>query len=140
MLWSAQIISGFISFGTLHIKTSHFEPWQWLMIITGILTLITSVSFWYVFRPLALAFYSAKCRFFFPDSPTNAWFLTPQERAIAVMRIQVRLFCFSKYFIVLTPEPSGKSNGCREQKLQKGTVRLDFLLVAFLSQHACYPG
>ncbi|KAJ7908135.1 MFS general substrate transporter [Mycena leptocephala] len=69
---TAQIISGFISFGTLHIKTSHFEPWQWLMIITGILTLITSVSFW----------------FFFPDSPTNAWFLTPQERAIAVMRIQ----------------------------------------------------
>jgi hypothetical protein len=43
---SAQIISGFISFGTLHIKTKSFEPWQWLMIITGILTLITSVLFW----------------------------------------------------------------------------------------------
>ncbi|KAJ7710405.1 MFS general substrate transporter [Mycena rosella] len=53
---TAQIISGFISFGTLHIKMKSFEPWQWLMIITGILTLITSVSFW----------------FFFPDSPTNA--------------------------------------------------------------------
>jgi len=26
---SAQIISGFISFGTLHIHTSSFEPWQW---------------------------------------------------------------------------------------------------------------
>jgi len=25
----AQIISGFISFGTLHIHTSSFEPWQW---------------------------------------------------------------------------------------------------------------
>lgn len=25
----AQIISGFLSFGTLHIKTSNFEPWQW---------------------------------------------------------------------------------------------------------------
>ncbi|KAJ6517704.1 major facilitator superfamily domain-containing protein [Mycena vulgaris] len=69
---TAQIISGFISFGTLHIKTSGFEPWQWLMIITGILTLITSVSFW----------------FFFPDSPTNAWFLTPQERTVAVMRLK----------------------------------------------------
>ncbi|KAJ7153330.1 MFS general substrate transporter [Mycena filopes] len=69
---TAQIISGFISFGTLHIHTSRFEPWQWLFIITGILTLITSVSFW----------------FFFPDSPTNAWFLTPQERAIAVMRLK----------------------------------------------------
>ncbi|KAJ7153334.1 MFS general substrate transporter [Mycena filopes] len=69
---TAQIISGFISFGTLHIYTSRFEPWQWLFIITGILTLITAASFW----------------FFFPDSPTNAWFLTPQERAIAVMRLK----------------------------------------------------
>ncbi|KAJ7871730.1 major facilitator superfamily domain-containing protein [Mycena leptocephala] len=68
----AQIISGFISFGTLHIKTSKFEPWQWLMVITGILTLFTSVSFW----------------FFFPDSPTNAWFLTPAERVVAVMRLK----------------------------------------------------
>ncbi|KAJ6595235.1 MFS general substrate transporter [Mycena vulgaris] len=68
----AQIIAGFISFGMLHIKTDKFEPWQWLMIITGILTFITSVSFW----------------FLFPDSPTNAWFLTPHERAIAVIRIK----------------------------------------------------
>ncbi|KAI0743076.1 MFS general substrate transporter [Daedaleopsis nitida] len=69
---TAQIISGFLSFGTLHIKTETFEPWQWLMIITGILTLITAVAYW----------------FFFPDSPTNAWFLTPEERAKAVKRIQ----------------------------------------------------
>jgi hypothetical protein len=26
---AAQIISGFISFGTLHIRTTGFEPWQW---------------------------------------------------------------------------------------------------------------
>ena len=26
---AAIIISGFISFGTLHIHTSGFEPWQW---------------------------------------------------------------------------------------------------------------
>lgn len=25
----AQIISGFISFGSLHIHTPGFEPWQW---------------------------------------------------------------------------------------------------------------
>ncbi|KAJ6557506.1 MFS general substrate transporter [Mycena capillaripes] len=68
----AQIMAGFISFGTLHIKTDRFEPWQWLMIITGILTFMTSVSFW----------------FFFPDSPTTAWFLTPHERAMAVRRIK----------------------------------------------------
>ncbi|KAJ6550314.1 MFS general substrate transporter [Mycena capillaripes] len=69
----AQIIIGFISFGALHIKTNKFEPWQWLMIITGILTFIISVSFWS----------------FFPDSPTTAWFLTPRERAMAVRRIKV---------------------------------------------------
>ena len=26
---AAQIITGFISFGSLHIKTKAFEPWQW---------------------------------------------------------------------------------------------------------------
>ncbi|KAH9991575.1 MFS general substrate transporter [Russula vinacea] len=69
---TAKIISGFISFGTLHIHTTGFEPWQWLMIITGIITLITALSFF----------------FLFPDSPTNAWFLTDDERAKAVRRIK----------------------------------------------------
>ncbi|KAF8878220.1 MFS general substrate transporter [Infundibulicybe gibba] len=69
---TAQIISGFISFGTLHIKTRGFEPWQWLMIITGSLTLLVALAFW----------------FLFPDSPTNAWFLTPKERSMAVQRIK----------------------------------------------------
>ncbi|KAK7684372.1 hypothetical protein QCA50_012319 [Cerrena zonata] len=69
---TAQIISGFISFGTLHIKTAGFEPWQWLMIITGTLTLFTALAYW----------------FLFPDSPTNAWFLTPEERIKAVARIK----------------------------------------------------
>ncbi|KAJ7060462.1 MFS general substrate transporter [Mycena amicta] len=69
---AAQIISGFISFGTLHIKTNSLEPWQWLMLITGIITLITAVAFW----------------FLFPDSPTTAWFLTLDERAKAILRIK----------------------------------------------------
>ncbi|KAH9834565.1 MFS general substrate transporter [Rhodofomes roseus] len=69
---TAQIISGFISFGTLHIKTEGFEPWQWLMCITGTLTLITAVVYW----------------FYFPDSPTNAWFLTKKERIIAIRRLK----------------------------------------------------
>ncbi|KAJ7127432.1 major facilitator superfamily domain-containing protein [Mycena crocata] len=69
---TSQIISGFVSFGCLHIQTSGFEPWRWLMVITGSLTIVTAISFW----------------LFFPDSPTTAWFLTPQERAIAVMRLK----------------------------------------------------
>jgi len=69
----AVIFLGFVSFGVLHTKTHKFMPWQWLMIITGVLTLIVSVLFW----------------FFFPDSPTTAYFLTPAERADAVKRIKV---------------------------------------------------
>jgi len=69
---TAQIVTGFISFGSLHIKTGRFHPWQWLMIICGILTLLTALAFW----------------LFFPDSPTNAWFLTPEERGKAVLRIK----------------------------------------------------
>jgi hypothetical protein len=42
----AQIISGFISFGTLHIHTKGFAPWQWLMIITGLLTFLTALAYW----------------------------------------------------------------------------------------------
>ncbi|KAF8197567.1 major facilitator superfamily domain-containing protein [Pholiota molesta] len=67
----AAIFLGFISFGILHTKTK-LMPWQWLMIITGLITLITAVLFW----------------FFFPDSPTTAWFLTPEERVQAVQRIK----------------------------------------------------
>ncbi|KIK59190.1 hypothetical protein GYMLUDRAFT_686005 [Collybiopsis luxurians FD-317 M1] len=69
---TAQVISGFLSFGSLHIKTANFEPWQWLMIITGAITFVTAICFF----------------LFFPDSPTNAWFLTPEERALAVRRIK----------------------------------------------------
>lgn len=42
------------------------------MIITGLITAVTAVLYW----------------FLFPDSPTNAWFLTPEERAKAVLRIK----------------------------------------------------
>ncbi|KIM48751.1 hypothetical protein M413DRAFT_437931 [Hebeloma cylindrosporum] len=69
----AIIFLGFVSFGVLHAKTHKFMPWQWLMTITGIITLITSVLFW----------------FFFPDSPTTAYFLTPEERVQAVQRIKI---------------------------------------------------
>ena len=105
----AVILLGFVAFGVLHTHTHKFEPWQWyacpplplilptsslcdtpkllvtdslplkistllrFMIITGIITLLTAVAFW----------------FLFPDSPTNAWFLNPDERRLAVLRIKV---------------------------------------------------
>ncbi|KAF8259246.1 hypothetical protein EI94DRAFT_1752060 [Lactarius quietus] len=71
----AQITSGFISFG--------FEPWQ-LMIITGALTLVT-----------AALFLQDHLSFLFPDSPTNAWFLTIDER---VKRFNVLKCVENKHF------------------------------------------
>ncbi|KAF9014075.1 MFS general substrate transporter [Cyathus striatus] len=69
---TAIIFLGFTAFGVAHTTTPNFMPWQWLMVITGIITLITSILFW----------------FFFPDSPANAWFLTTEERALVVQRIK----------------------------------------------------
>ena len=66
------VFLGLLAFGCLHIQTTGFEPWQWLVSITGSLTLFMSIIFW----------------FFFPDSPTNAWFLTPEERVNAIVRIR----------------------------------------------------
>lgn len=42
------------------------------MIITGLITMVTAVLYW----------------FWFPDSPTTAWFLTHEERAKAILRIK----------------------------------------------------
>ncbi|KAI0065989.1 MFS general substrate transporter [Artomyces pyxidatus] len=68
----AQIVGGFLSFGSLHIHTGAFEPWQWLMAITGILTILTAVAFY--------------C--YYPDSPANAWFLNEEERIAAIQRVK----------------------------------------------------
>ncbi|KAG6860580.1 hypothetical protein C0995_009629 [Termitomyces sp. Mi166 len=70
---AAVIFLGLISFGLIHTHEDNFHPWQWLMIITGLVTLVVSVVFW----------------FFFPDSPVSARFLTPEERVKVVQRIKV---------------------------------------------------
>ncbi|KAI0748380.1 MFS general substrate transporter [Daedaleopsis nitida] len=70
---AAIIMLGLVAYGTLHIQNDVLEPWQWLMIITGVITFVVAVLFW----------------FFFPDSPANAWFLTAEERVVAIERIKV---------------------------------------------------
>ncbi|GBE81803.1 Uncharacterized transporter [Sparassis crispa] len=70
---AAIVLLGLVAYGTLHIKSSVLLPWQWLMLIFGIITFVVGILFW----------------FLFPDSPTTAWFLTPEERIIAVERIKV---------------------------------------------------
>ncbi|KAI0043430.1 membrane transporter [Auriscalpium vulgare] len=67
------ILIGFVSFALLQSASSVLAPWQWLMIITGLLTLLWAVASW----------------FLLPDSPKSAYFLTEKERLIAVKRIIV---------------------------------------------------
>ncbi len=44
-------------------------------------------------------------RLFFPDSPTNAWFLTLDERAKAVERIKVSLSrVFATFSLILSKD------------------------------------
>ncbi|KAJ2912369.1 hypothetical protein MD484_g8049, partial [Candolleomyces efflorescens] len=64
---------GFLAFGLLHITGTKLMPWQWMMIIMGIVTFLFGVIFF----------------IFFPDSPTTARFLTPEERVLTVQRIKV---------------------------------------------------
>jgi MFS family permease len=85
---SSPITSGLLSYGALFIDTGSFAPWRWFMgmppsqyikyllmhspVITGTLTVIYGISVW----------------IFFPGSPITAHFLTPEERAQAILRIE----------------------------------------------------
>jgi MFS transporter, ACS family, allantoate permease len=86
----ASIISSFIAFGAYHTESSRpavpatattpaipaYHPkvaqWQWFMIIISAMTFVTFILF----------------GLFFPDSPTNAKFLTEEEKVIVVKRIK----------------------------------------------------
>lgn len=69
----AVILSGFLQFGLVHTSAERRpSQWQWLAIITAILTFVTALLF----------------LLFFPDNPLNARFFTPEERAAAVHRVR----------------------------------------------------
>jgi len=69
----AQIITGFLGFGVYHINPNGTpNQWQWIMIITAILTFICGIMFY----------------LWFPDNPTTAWFLSDEEKVMAVKRVQ----------------------------------------------------
>ncbi|KAF7593205.1 hypothetical protein BBP40_011835 [Aspergillus hancockii] len=76
IMWSignaSPITSGLLSYGVLWIKTGTFAPWKWFMVITGGVTVIFGLAVW----------------LFFPDNPLRAGFLTPEERAQAILRIK----------------------------------------------------
>ncbi|KAI1622995.1 MFS transporter [Exophiala viscosa] len=68
----SPITSGLLSYGVLFIKTGNFAPWKWFMVITGCITIVFGATVW----------------FLFPDSPLKAKFLSPEDRAKAILRIK----------------------------------------------------
>lgn len=66
----AGAFSGLLAFGVFQIRDPHIHGWMWLFIIEGGMTVVLGV----------VAF------FWLPATPSTAWFLNEEERAIAKAR------------------------------------------------------
>ncbi|KAI8948606.1 putative MFS transporter [Xylaria longipes] len=66
------IIGSALNYGFAQISNSALRPWQYIYVLAGGLTFLFGV--W--------------CLFFLPNSPRDAWFLTPEEREVAVERLR----------------------------------------------------
>ncbi|KAH8680314.1 major facilitator superfamily domain-containing protein [Ilyonectria robusta] len=60
----SSAFGGILAYGLTQIRTSNFEGWRWLFAVEGAMTIIVVPMFWLVF----------------PESPTEAWFLTADEK------------------------------------------------------------
>ena len=69
-LWT--IIGGALNYGFAQIEGGRLKGWQYIYLMAGVLTLLFGI--W--------------C-FFLPDSPVEAWFLTREERIVAVERLRL---------------------------------------------------
>lgn len=65
-------IGPLLNYGFSQIHSSALHSWQYCFVFAGILTFLFGI--W---------------SFFIPDAPTDAWFLTPEERLAAVERLRV---------------------------------------------------
>ncbi|KAL3432416.1 major facilitator superfamily domain-containing protein [Aspergillus tetrazonus] len=65
------IIGGAFNYGFAQIDGGALKPWQYIYVFAGVLTFLFGI--W--------------C-FFLPNDPLNAWFLTPEERLVAVERLR----------------------------------------------------
>ncbi|KAI0864846.1 putative MFS transporter [Xylaria cubensis] len=66
------IIGSALNYGFAQISNSALRPWQYIYVLAGGLTFLFGI--W--------------CLFCLPNSPTDAWFLTPEEREVAVERLR----------------------------------------------------
>ncbi|ODQ58066.1 hypothetical protein WICANDRAFT_34624 [Wickerhamomyces anomalus NRRL Y-366-8] len=67
------ILGGLIAYGcAIHEPSYSVAGWKVLFIVTGLLTILISILFW----------------FHIPDTPSKAWFLTDEEKLMVVERIR----------------------------------------------------
>lgn len=103
------IIGGALNYGFAQIEGGSLKRWQYIYLLAGVLTIIFGL--W--------------C-FAVPNSPVSAWFLTPEERIIAVERLR-----------------KGQT-GVRCQKIKKSqlleaVLDIKVWLVALMMASACVP-
>lgn len=60
----ASAFGGLLAYGLTQIEAGGFEGWRWLFAIEGAITILLVPLFFFVF----------------PTTPTEAWFLTPEEK------------------------------------------------------------
>ena len=73
-LWTpgiAKILGGLLNYGFAHVHGGSLDSWQYLYLLAGVLTLLLGLPW------LAI-----------PDSPVTAWFLSHEERIVAVERLR----------------------------------------------------
>ncbi|RXK42008.1 hypothetical protein M231_00729 [Tremella mesenterica] len=68
----SQIIGGLISYGMFNLHSTRVAAWQFIFVLLGPVTVLFGI---YILIML-------------PESPATAWFLTPEERLIALERIR----------------------------------------------------
>jgi MFS family permease len=66
------IIGGALNYGFAHIQGGALHSWQYIYLLAGSITVLFGI-----------------CCFAVPNSPVTAWFLTPEERRIAVERLRL---------------------------------------------------
>ena len=70
---AGNLIGGAIAYGLAHhAKSLSIEPWRVLFIVTGLMTILFGVIFF----------------FYVPENPSKAWFLTDEEKLYQVQRIR----------------------------------------------------
>ena len=68
---SGAIMGGLINFGFAHVKHAPLSAWKYVYLFAGSVTVLLGIVFLFV-----------------PNSPAEAWFLTSEEKVVAVERLR----------------------------------------------------